>query len=91
MAHSPHFDYPFGPILDALSTLVGRLILLLLSTIVGISIGSAITHKSLWGLLSGVIESPWILFVSLLFGFGIMIIPFGLILGYLFTRACYAL
>jgi len=78
MNSSPYSDHPWGPVRDALGTTFGRIAVLVIAVLLGVSVGAAIAYESVFGLVSGLLESPWILFSSLFFGVGVIVFPLSL-------------
>lgn len=72
----PRFDdYPYGPWREALGTLVGRLMVLLLVVLGGAMLGGVTSTRSLSGLWTGIVDLPGLSLASLLFGPGLLVLP----------------
>ena len=86
MNSTPYNDYPWGPFRAALGTTFGKIAILAATFLIAFGIGSAFAIAHIAGLLVGIIQLPWIVFFSILFGLGILILPTFLIFAFFFTR-----
>ena len=81
-------DYPFGPIVAALETILGRLFVMIAALAVGSIIGFLTATADWSGAIAGLIGFPVIALTSILHGIGIALFPITLAVTIAFVR-CY--
>lgn len=68
-------DFPYGPLIQALNTLVGRILLVAAAALAGFMLGTMTAMRSWQGLQAGFAEAVMLGVNSIFFGIGLFAIP----------------
>lgn len=71
-------DFPYGPLIQALNTLVGRILLVAAAALAGFMLGTMTAMRSWQGLQAGFSDAVMLGVNSIFFGIGLFAIPFTL-------------
>lgn len=83
-----HFDdYPYAPIREALSTILGRIALVALSVLVSSMLAGVTATRSLAGIVIGLVTLPGMIPISLFWSVGFFVLPFLVIFTCMFVRS----
>lgn len=79
-------DYPYAQIRAALATVIGRIFLVLMATLLGSMLGGMTATRSLAGLLLGLVGFPSYSLGSLFLSVGMVVLPLILLYTIISTR-----
>lgn len=68
-------DFPYGPLVTAFNTLVGRIALVILASILGCMLGTMTALRSWNGLWEGLTSAGTLSFSSIFYGIGFFALP----------------
>lgn len=68
-------DFPYGPLIQALNTLVGRILLVAAAALAGFMLGTMTAMRSWQGLQAGFADAVMLGVNSIFFGIGLFAIP----------------
>lgn len=80
-------DYPYAPIREALSTILGRIALVALSVLVSSMLAGVTATRSLAGIVVGPVTLPAMIPISLFWSVGFFVLPFLVIFTCMFARS----
>jgi hypothetical protein len=80
-------DYPYAPIREALSTIIGRIALVACSILISSMLAGVTATRSLAGIVIGLVTLPGMIPISFFWSVGFFVLPFLVIFTCMFVRS----